>query len=58
VLFRESIGRTDLPGSSHEQLLNSIREKLWVLPDDVAVHPGHGSSTTIGYEKQHNPFLQ
>lgn len=58
VLFRESIGRTDLPGSSHELLLKSIREKLWVLPDAVAVHPGHGSSTTIGYEKLNNPFLQ
>jgi glyoxylase-like metal-dependent hydrolase (beta-lactamase superfamily II) len=58
VLFRESIGRTDLPGSSHELLLKSIREKLWVLPNEVTVHPGHGGSTTIGYEKQNNPFLQ
>ncbi len=58
VLFFQSIGRTDLPGGSHQTLLNSIREKLFVLPDDVTVYPGHGQSTTIGYEKQHNPFLQ
>lgn len=57
VLFRESIGRTDLPGGDHETLLTSIRKKLFVLPDDVVVHPGHGPDTTIGYEKQNNPFM-
>jgi glyoxylase-like metal-dependent hydrolase (beta-lactamase superfamily II) len=57
VLFRESIGRTDLPGGDHETLLNSIRRKLFVLPDEVVVYPGHGPSTTIGYEKINNPFL-
>src|SRR4029077_7492475 len=57
VLFRESIGRTDLPGGDHETLLKSIREKLFVLPDDVTVYPGHGMPTTIGHEKKHNPFL-
>lgn len=57
VLFRESIGRTDLPGGDHETLLKSIREKLFVLPDEVKVYPGHGISTTIGYEKRNNPFL-
>lgn len=57
VLFRESIGRTDLPGGDHETLLKSIREQLFVLPDDVTVYPGHGVETTIGYEKVHNPFL-
>jgi len=57
VLFYSSIGRTDLPGGNHQQLLNSIREKLFVLPDSVKVYPGHGQPTTIGFEKKHNPFL-
>lgn len=57
VLFKESIGRTDLPGGNTEQLLKSIREKLFVLPDQVIVYPGHGPETTIGYEKLYNPFL-
>lgn len=58
VLFRESIGRTDLPGGNHATLLQSIREKLFVLPDDVKVFPGHGPSTTIGHEKKYNPFFR
>ncbi|MCK9403901.1 MAG: MBL fold metallo-hydrolase [Chitinophagaceae bacterium] len=58
VLFRESIGRTDLPGGNHETLLKSIREELFVLPDEVIVYPGHGMATTIGYEKTNNPFLR
>ncbi|WP_439505325.1 MBL fold metallo-hydrolase [Sediminibacterium sp.] len=58
VLFRESIGRTDLPGGNHALLLKSIRENLFCLPNDVKVYPGHGLSTTIGYEKRNNPFLQ
>ncbi|MBM3178414.1 MAG: MBL fold metallo-hydrolase [Bacteroidetes bacterium] len=56
VLFRESIGRTDLPGGNHEVLLKSIREKIFNLPDDVEVFPGHGLPTTVGHEKIHNPF--
>jgi hydroxyacylglutathione hydrolase len=56
VLFRASIGRTDLPGGHHETLLNSIQQKLFVLPDDVVVYPGHGSTTTLGEEKRSNPF--
>jgi len=58
VLFYQSIGRTDLPGGHHETLLNSIRQKLFVLPDEVKVYPGHGQPTTIGFEKKYNPFLQ
>lgn len=57
VLFRESIGRTDLPGGNHETLLNSIRTQLFTLPDETVVYSGHGPTTTIGYEKKHNPFL-
>ena len=57
VLFRGSIGRTDLPGGDSETLLTSIREKLWVLPDETVVYSGHGIKTTIGYEKRNNPFL-
>lgn len=57
VLFYQSIGRTDLPGGNHNQLILSIREKLFILPDDTKVYPGHGQPTTIGFEKQFNPFL-
>lgn len=57
TLFADSIGRTDLPGGSHEQLLQSIRSKLFTLPDDVTAYPGHGPSTTIGHEKRHNPYF-
>ena len=57
VLFYQSIGRTDLPGGNHAQLLKNIREKLFVLPDDCTVYPGHGPATSIGFEKMNNPFL-
>jgi hydroxyacylglutathione hydrolase len=57
TLFADSIGRTDLPGGSHEQLLQSIRSKLFVLPEEVTAYPGHGPSTTIGHEKRHNPYF-
>jgi len=57
VLFYESIGRTDLPGGNHATLLNSIREKLFVLPNETVVYNGHGPSTTIQHEKNYNPFL-
>ncbi len=58
TLFLESIGRTDLPGGSMHVLLNSIRKKLWTLPDDTRILPGHGPETTIGHEKKTNPFVQ
>ena len=58
TLFRDSIGRTDLPGGDGRQILRSIREKLMPLPADTVVIPGHGESTTIGREKQFNYFLQ
>ena len=57
VLFYQSIGRTDLPGGNHAQLLKNIREKLFVLPDECTVYPGHGPATSIGLEKKNNPFL-
>jgi len=57
TLFAESVGRTDFPGGSMSTLVRSINEKLMVLPDNVRVYPGHGGTTTIGYERENNPFL-
>lgn len=57
TLFADSIGRTDLPGGAHEQLLESVRTKLFTLPDDVVAYPGHGPETTIGHEKNCNPYF-
>lgn len=57
TLFNLSIGRTDFPGCSHTQLMDSIRNKLMTLPDDTKVFPGHGPGTTIGLEREWNPFL-
>lgn len=57
VLFYRSIGRTDLPGGNHQQLIDSIKNQVFLLPNDCEVFPGHGQSTTIGYEKLNNPFL-
>ncbi len=57
TLFRYSIGRTDFPTGDLNTLLNSVREKLFVLPEDVDVYPGHEGTTTIGFEKKHNPFF-
>jgi len=56
TLFQESVGRTDFPTGSMGTLVRSIRERLFVLPDDTRVYPGHGDSTTIGHEKKYNPF--
>jgi len=58
VLFQRSIGRTDFPGCDHAMLMRMLREKVMVLPDETAVLSGHGPTTTIGQEKQWNPFLQ
>jgi glyoxylase-like metal-dependent hydrolase (beta-lactamase superfamily II) len=58
VLFNESIGRFDLPGGDEQTLYKSIREKLYVLPDETIVYPGHGEPTTIGHEKKYNPFVR
>ena len=57
VIFYESIGRTDLPGGNHQQLLENIHGKILKLPDEVKVFPGHGPATTIGHERIYNPFL-
>jgi hydroxyacylglutathione hydrolase len=58
TLFRDSIGRTDLPGGNFGQIMRSLREKLLPLDDSMIVVPGHGPVTTIGREREHNPFLQ
>jgi len=57
TLFNYGVGRVDLPGGSYSQLMNSIQTKLMVLADEVIVYPGHGPKTTIGAERQGNPFL-
>ena len=57
VLFQGSIGRTDFPRGNHQQLLDAIRGKLFVLPEETVVVPGHGPYTTIGDEKRYNPFV-
>lgn len=57
TIFAGSIGRTDFPGGSHQQLIESIRTKLLVLPDDTPLRPGHGPSTTVGVERTTNPYV-
>lgn len=58
TLFECSVGRSDFPGGSHSTLINSINTKLMMYPDETVVYPGHGPSTTIGYERKNNPFLR
>ena len=58
TLFADSVGRTDFPGGDMDQLIESIRNKLFSLPDETAAYPGHGMRTTVGREKRMNPFLQ
>lgn len=57
LIFMGSIGRTDLPRGDFRQLITSVREKIWALPDDTTIYPGHGPTTTIGFEKKVNPFV-
>ncbi|MEC0227391.1 MBL fold metallo-hydrolase [Paenibacillus alba] len=57
VLFKLSVGRTDLPGGDNNTLLDSIQDKLFALDDDVIVYPGHGAKTTIGFERENNPYV-
>lgn len=57
IIFAGSIGRTDFPQGNHQQLLDSIREKLFTLPESMTVYPGHGPTTTIGHERATNPFV-
>ena len=57
VIFKGSLGRTDLPGGSTEQLMKSINEKIYPLPDETIIYPGHGPETILGIEKKQNPYL-
>ena len=57
LIFAGSIGRTDLPGGDHEELIVAVKEKIFVLPDDTVLFPGHGPATTVGEEKRSNPFF-
>ena len=58
VIFRESIGRTDLPGGNFKTLEESIKNQVYTLPEAVKIYPGHGPSTTVSHEKKHNPFVK
>jgi len=58
VLFKGSIGRTDLPGGNHNQLLTSIAQQIYTLPEETVVYPGHGPATTIAIERKSNPFIK
>jgi glyoxylase-like metal-dependent hydrolase (beta-lactamase superfamily II) len=57
VLFRGSIGRTDFPRGNHDQLLSSIRTRLWPFGDDIQFVPGHGQTSTFGWERKTNPYV-
>lgn len=58
VLFQRSVGRTDLPGGNHQQLMESIQKNIYTLPEETIVYPGHGPETTVGFEKKNNPFIR
>ena len=57
TIFREAVGRCDLPGGNFEQIVESIENKIYKLPDDTVIYPGHGKQTSVGWEKEHNLFL-
>lgn len=58
TLFQLSVGRTDFPGGSYEEISRSIQNHLYTLSDDTTIYPGHGNSTTVGYERENNPFVK
>ena len=58
VIFAESIGRADLPGGNFETLEHSIQTKVYTLPEDTTIYPGHGPNTTVGHQRQVNPFVR
>lgn len=58
VLFRQSVGRTDLPGGNHQQLMDSISNAIYTLPEETIIYPGHGPETSVGFEKKNNPFIR
>jgi glyoxylase-like metal-dependent hydrolase (beta-lactamase superfamily II) len=57
TIFKESVGRCDLPGGNFNQIVQSIEQKIFILPDDTIIYPGHGKGTTVGWEKSHNSYL-
>ena len=58
LIFKESVGRTDLPGGDFDALENSIRTQIYTMPDETRLLSGHGSETTVGHEKMYNPFVR
>jgi hydroxyacylglutathione hydrolase len=57
TLFRNSIGRSDLGNGDQEELISSIKKKIMIFPDEIELYPGHGTASTIGYEREHNPYI-
>lgn len=57
TIFKESVGRCDLPGGNFDQIVESIENKIFTLPNDIVIYPGHGRTTTVGWEKEHNMFM-